>query len=381
MTKPKPPSRWLRCDPRGLACAIAVLALLMFGACVEQQAAPPGTVLQAWQNAPPRRSDAPAPTPAPSLIANADSNGAVEAIAYVDGRPIPRKAVVDLLLAGHGVGILEQAIVLERAKVMAAEQDLTVTQADIDAEFDRSLRNLTSPLRAASDTEIDREEAEQILDEVLARRNVSRAECMAMIERNAYLRAICSANLTFSDEQYMEEYQRAFGPRVKVRHVQLASLSEAEDIIEKLHAGTDFADVARTYSANLATAPGGGLLRPFTREDPDVPAALAEVAFKLSEGEVSAPVRVDQWYHILKLEEKIPADDRPIAEVKPELTQRLRERVTEPAMQTLYRSLFAQADIRVVDPILAAEFAKKHPDQGGAAPAGRPAAGGNNQGE
>ncbi|HRX87455.1 MAG TPA: peptidyl-prolyl cis-trans isomerase, partial [Phycisphaerae bacterium] len=375
MDTPHVPKRKLHCDPRGLACALAVLILVLYGACATPEPAKPAdTVLDAWQKAPPRKTESetqakatPPPTPIPDLIGDANSNGG-PAIAYVDGRPIARKQVVDLLLAGHGVGILEQAVVLEKAKVMAADQGIAVTQADIDKEFERSLRNLTSPLRAAGDQPFDREEAEDILDEVLSRRNVSRAECMAMIERNAYLRAICNANMTFTDEQYVEEYQRAFGPRVQVRHIQVASLGDAEDVLEKLAAGNDFAEIAKVFSANLTTAPGGGLLEPFSREDPDVPAALAEAAFALDEGEVSDPVRVDQWYHVLKLVKKIPPDDRPIAEVKGELEKRLRERVTEPAMQTLYRSLFAQADIRVVDPVLAAEFARKHPERTKASP-------------
>lgn len=347
------------------ACALVALLLILIGACVEPQTKPDDSVADAWQKSTPRQPPSPTPRsqhvePAPDLIE--DTGDWEAAIAYVDGRPISRERIINLLIAGHGVGVLEQAVVLESAKVLAAEQGITVSPKDIDAEFDLSLRNLTSPLRAADEAEFDREEAERILTEVLARRNVSRAECMAMIERNAYLRAICAANLAYTDEQYIEEYRRTFGPRVQVRHIQLANLAEAEGVMEHLRSGGEFTKLAKAYSANLRTAPEGGLLRPFSREDPDVPAVLSETAFKLREGETSNPLRIDQWYHIIRVERTIPPDDRPIAEVKPELERRLRERMTESAMQTLYRTLFEQADIRIVDPTLAEEFMRKHPD-------------------
>jgi foldase protein PrsA len=295
---------------------------------------------------------------APDLV---DENAAPgDAIAYIDGTPISRSRMVNLLLAGHGVGILEQIIVLEKAKVLAAQQNIRVTSADIDAEFERSLHNLIAPLQTPSDMDFDRETSEKLLDEVLARRNVSRAECLAMVERNAYLRAICNANFQFTDEQYAEEYALAFGPRVQVRHIQLANLTEADHVLKLLRDGGDFATLAIGYSANMTTGPQGGLLRPFSRDDPSVPRALRETAFRLREKEVSDPVRDGQWYQIVRVVRHIPADERPMEQVKGELDQRLRERLTEPAMQTLYRSLFEQADIRITDPVLAEEFAKKH---------------------
>jgi len=350
--------------PHAGRCALTGVLALLAGSCAEPKPKPTKTVAGAWQQSSTRENRPariPSAQPAPQLVDPAADESAT--IAYVDGRPISRTRVVELLIAGHGVGVLEQAVVLEKAKALAAEQGISVTQHDIDLEFDRSLRNLTSPLQAAEDSAFDREEAEEILDEVLSRRNVSRAECMAMIERNAYLRAICKSNMKFTEEQYIEEYRRAFGPRVQVRHIQLGSLTEVEKVQDLLGSGGDFASLAEAYSANLRTAPEGGLLRPFSREDPDVPAILAETAFSLGEGRVSDPIRIDQWYHIIRVERTIPADQRPLESVKAELEKRLRERVTEPAMQTLYRSLFEQADIRVVDPILAEEFARKHPNR------------------
>ncbi len=367
-------------SPGAMSCLIGVIgAALMIGACAEPQPASP-TVSQALSRpasaalsptprpttaAPTVRADSPSgPTESPSAQAGSSDSAGNAPVAFVDGVPISRRRIVDLLLAGHGPGMLEQLVVLEKARAMAAEQGLSVTQNDINAEFDRSLRNMLSPFRAADEGgDFDREEAERVLNEVLARRNVSRDECMMVVKRNAYLRAICNANMTFTDEQLAEEYQRSFGPRVQVRHIQAPNLADAERALGLLDSGVPFADVARDYSANLRTAPAGGLLRPFSANDPDVPPAMAATAFGLAVGDVSKPFRVEDWYHIVKLEEKLPADPRPISEVRPELEAGLRDRLTDAAMQTLYRSLFEQADIRIEDPVLAEEFARKHPER------------------
>jgi hypothetical protein len=79
---------------------------------------------------------------------------------------------------------------------------------------------------------------------------------------------------------------------------------------------------------------------------------------------LSNPVRVDDWYHLLRVDAHYPPREGNWREVRGDLEARLRQRLTEPAMQTLYRALFEQADIRIADPILAREFKRKHPDHG-----------------
>ena len=102
---------------------------------------------------------------------------------------------------------------------------------------------------------------------------------------------------------------RAYGARVKVRHIQVATLAEAQRIENHLAAeGADFAALARNFSANPNTAPAGGMLRVFSREDDDVPELMRRTAFALEPGEHSAPLRIDEWYHILKVEERYPPE-------------------------------------------------------------------------
>lgn len=292
-----------------------------------------------------------------------------DVIARVDGDPISRSKLVNLLIAGHGVGILEQLVALEQARAESKRQGVQVTEADIDAEADRALARLLSPIPPADpNASIDHAEARRILDEILAQRNVSHDEYMLVIERNAHLRAAVEANMKFTPQQLQQEYQRINRPTAHVRHIQVRTPTEAQRAQSLLDSGVEFPKVANQMSLNLRTAPDGGRIRPFTRDDESIPRPIREVAFALKPREVSSPVSDGEWIHILrldKLEKPMPVG---LAAARAEVELSLRERLVDPAMQTLFRTLFEQADIRIVDSTLAREFQRKHPDRNISAP-------------
>jgi foldase protein PrsA len=283
-----------------------------------------------------------------------------EPIARVNDHPIARRRVVDLLLQSHGVGILEQLIVLDEAERLAAKKGLTVSQADVDREYELALRRLTDPLSSMTSGPFDREAAERTLEAVLADRNISREEFLIGMRRHAYLRRIVESEQVLTEEQLRAEFERSFGRRVQVRHIQLATPRQIDSVRQRLAAGDKFAELARAYSANTVSAPAGGLLEPFSPDDQDVPASFRQAAFALRPPEVSDAIRVGEWYHILQLEKVIPAEDVDFEQVRGEVERKLRYRLTEPAMQRLYERLFREANIDIHDPVLKKAFETTH---------------------
>jgi parvulin-like peptidyl-prolyl isomerase len=290
--------------------------------------------------------------------------GPAIAVATVNGREIPRARLTSLLLRSHGILVLEQLIGLETAEAAATARGLTVTQADVDREYDRALRRLGDPLSSVTPQDSDRQSAERLLEAVLAQRRVSREEFDLIMRRNAYLRKIVESRQVFTEEQVRQEFQRNYGKRVQVRHIQLATLREVEQVKERLAGGEDFGELATRYSANTASAKEGGLLAPFSEEDETVPSLFRRVAFALGEGGVSDALRVDEWYHLIKLEKVIPSEDVAYERVREEVVRSLRERVTEPAMFELFAELFDGATIEIHDAALRESFLEKHSDRG-----------------
>ncbi len=284
-------------------------------------------------------------------------------IATIAGRPVPRERVVDLLLRAHGPGLLEQLIVLDAATGMAAEKGLTVNQADVDKEYDLALRRLVDPLWEMTPTPFDREAAEPLLDSVLSQRNISREEFLLGMRRNAYLRRIVESEQVLTEEQLRAEYERCYGARVRIRHIQLATAGAAARVQERLTAGEAFEGLARTFSVNLASGVSGGLLDPFAETDHRVPAALREAAFSLRPGEAFKTVQIGKWFHIIKVEEVLPAEEQEFSAVRGELERSLGERLSEPAIRELYERLFRQTPVEIHDTILRDAFERKHPER------------------
>jgi foldase protein PrsA len=287
-------------------------------------------------------------------------------VATVNGRPIERQRLVELLYRSHGAGLLDQLVGLELAEQAAAKAGVTVGPADINRELDGALRRLSDPLATVTSASFDRTASAQLLEAVLRDRNMSREEFDLLIRRNALLRKSVAARETFTEDDLRREYDRIFGRRVRVRHIQLSSLAEVERVRERLAAGETFASIASNFSANTASARTGGLLEPFSALDEDLPAAFRQTALALNPGDVSEAVRVGQWYHLIQCDAVLPPENPDFGSVRERLQRSLHERVTDPQMFALFERLFKEAAIQVHDSELREGFEQRHPEPGGA---------------
>jgi len=351
-------------------CRCGILAVVApFAACAPRDTTPASTVSQAWEH----RRDSEPLTPSqdgrtrgaipPSAGSNATFDPSIEEpIATVNGRAIDRKELISLLVRARGAAILEQLVGLAAAEAYADGQGVEVSDGDVRFEYELALRRLLDPLATANSTAFDRAEAERLLDAVLEGRSMSREEYMLTVRRNALLRKAVAVGLTVSDDQLLSEFEMAYGDRVQVRHIQLANLPDATRIMERLTAGEDFAELASRYSGNAITARRGGLLEPFSPRDEDIPAAFRETAAKLKPGELSNLLRVGEWFQVLKLERRIPAERHEMEEVRDVLERRLLVRLTDAMMRPLFEKLMRAASVRIADPELREAYAVTHPD-------------------
>lgn len=106
--------------------------------------------------------------------------------------------------------------------------------------------------------------------------------------------------------------------RVHARHILVAVASDASEADltaareraqaarDRVLAGEDFATVARELSADEATAALGGDLGTFARGTND--AAIDDAAFALESGGTSEVVRSIHGFHVIRVDEKLPAE-------------------------------------------------------------------------
>lgn len=342
-----------------------VATLVVIYGCAYNPSVPPESITQAWgyrdqiqKISTTRYQLRPEVTSSPAFPTVSHRND--QPVAMVNGRKISRSRLLDLILQSHGVGVLEQLIGLEAVIEFANTKGISIDYSDINVEHDLALRRLINPLASVTPRSLDHDEAERILDRVLAERNISREEWMIVLRRNAYLRKIVQSQQQFTQQQLEEEYSRAFDESVQVRHLQLATMADVGRVRDQLEAGTSFSELAMKYSANQASAKEGGLLTPFSISDDRLPELFRMAAFALEPGGLSEAVRIGEWYHLIRLEKKIPHQQKNFQQVRGELEKRLRDRITESAIFEQYEKIFKDATIEIYDPMLREAFEMKH---------------------
>lgn len=135
--------------------------------------------------------------------------------------------------------------------------------------------------------------------------------------------------ITVSDADaraYFDANRQAFGlpEMIRLRHILVAERGRAEELLQSVRAGGDFAALARRWSRDVVSAELGGDLN--WRRRGEFPEAFETAAWALTEvNDLSAVVKTAQGYHIIRLEGKLPPRERAFAEVQELVRERLRE--------------------------------------------------------
>lgn len=175
------------------------------------------------------------------------------------------------------------------------------------------------------------------------------------MRRNVLLGKLASERAEPGQNETLEAFNEKYGRKVIVRHVQLATLDEAQRVLELLRSGDDFQELAQKFSLSPSRR-AGGLLPPIGESSKVVPKALHEVAWAMSRlGETSDIVQVGTTYHILYLERIEEPKDVRFEDVRETLEQEVRGAKRRAAGGELLRELIDKAEIRYVDPALAAK--------------------------
>ncbi|HEX9182511.1 MAG TPA: peptidylprolyl isomerase [Burkholderiales bacterium] len=147
-----------------------------------------------------------------------------------------------------------------------------------------------------------------------------------------------------TDAEVQKEYDNARSQtgatEYRARHILVESADEAKRLIADLKKGAKFEELARKSSKDEGTRERGGDL------DWSVPAAFdkafADAMVKLQKGQITQePVQSRFGFHVIQLEDQRAVNFPPLAQVKPQIQQRL----TRQKVETLIRDLRAKAKV------------------------------------
>jgi len=285
------------------------------------------------------RAASPTPPQAPTA-ATATATPA----ATVNGEAIGYQRLNEVLLAAGGQEALSQLVLTVAVDQAARRDGLTITDADIADETTKTLEEFVPGVEPA--------QHEALLKRILAQRQNPRVYWDMTMRRNAILRKMAAGRIRITDAMLTAEYNRRYGLKVVCRHIQCDSAVDAQKLLKRIAEGEDFAELARQFSTNGATAAKGGSLPPFSRDERSYPDPIRDAAFDLADGEVSEIVQVDKDFHILKREKVLPRQDVTFEDVKDELHRTLFDAGIRPTITRLSHELYNAADVRILDPVL-----------------------------
>lgn len=175
--------------------------------------------------------------------------------------------------------------------------------------------------------------------EVQQQIDLTRQEVIANAMVGEYLRT-----RPVSDAEIQKEYDRAKAQtgdkEYKARHVLVATEEDAKSVLAELKKGGKFDDIAQKRSLDEGTRPRGGDL------DWNVPSnfdkAFSDAMVKLEKGKMTeVPVRSRFGFHVIQLDDVRAVNFPPLAQVKPQIQQRLLGQ----RVDALIRELRAKAKI------------------------------------
>jgi peptidyl-prolyl cis-trans isomerase C len=175
--------------------------------------------------------------------------------------------------------------------------------------------------------------------EVVQQIDLARQEVIANAMVSEYLRTH-----PVGDADIQKEYERAKAAtgdkEYKARHILVSTEEDAKSVLADLKKGGKFEDVAQKRSLDEGTRPRGGDL------DWNVPSnfdkAFADAMVKLEKGKMTeAPVRSRFGFHLIRLDDVRAVNFPPLAQVKPQIQQRL----VAQRVDVLVRELRAKAKI------------------------------------
>lgn len=208
-------------------------------------------------------------------------------------------------------GLLNNLFALELVSVAAADEfGIEVSEADIDALV------------------------EEVADEVggmdaLEQELATAGQSMATFREgqlvNSLVEQVTAALLEsepLTDEDVQTEYEARAGQfeQVSASHILVPTEAEAQDVIARLDAGEDFADIATEVSQDPGSAQAGGSLGLAPRGSyvPEFEAAIWDGP--ATPGEILGPVETQFGFHVIRVDEfVVTPQDEAVEQVRDDL--------------------------------------------------------------
>lgn len=178
-----------------------------------------------------------------------------------------------------------------------------------------------------------------------------------------YLRKVVVATVKVPEEElkkYYRENEKDFliPETITARHIfiqvtaatttdeRARKRAKADELLQRLHKGADFAKLALETSEDADTAKKGGELGVISPGKTNS-SEFEKAAFALKAGEISAVVETPYGYHIIKVDEKSPQRTATFAESRPFIADRLQQEYEQKTAQEFVEKTSKESGLEV----------------------------------
>jgi len=241
--------------------------------------------------------------------------------------------------------IADQLIDAKLLLVRAKEEKITIT----DDEINKALENIKSNYETEDAFKTALEGSGDNLEKLKNR-------VFDSLALQKYIEEVFVSKVVVSDEdaeKYYAENKEKFVSEKKVHALHILfkpdNLDGAAKVKDLLANGADFGEMAKEYSECPSKESGGDL--GFFGKGQMVP-EFEQASFEATVDEVSAPVKTQFGYHLIKVTEKSEAGSLEFDEVKDNLKNQIKTSVVNHNIQKLAKELRTSAKIEIDSKIM-----------------------------
>ncbi len=245
-----------------------------------------------------------------------------ESVATFGDEKITKEELYKTLVEAYGQ---EALTVMIEDKIIALEvkkAKVTVSDEEIDEEFL---------------SYIEKAGGEEAFASALEKNGRTKEQFKEGIVQYLSIRKVLEPRIKVTDKEiktYFDKNKETLNEeeQVEASHILVEDEATAETVSKKLADGEDFATLAKEYSTDKANAEKGGELGYFGRGK--MAAEFEAAAFSMDSGAVSAPIKTEHGYHIIKVTDKKAAKEAVYEDQK----ESIKEILVEEKVNTEYTS-------------------------------------------
>jgi peptidyl-prolyl cis-trans isomerase C len=224
--------------------------------------------------------------------------------------------------------LMPQLVGIEIAKTYAQEQNITVSDEQVDQEIAKIKEQVGDQARSSGQDLSNQEAYEQALKQ----NNVTEDQLREDIRENLPVQKVqerVTGDAEPSDEEIQNYYEKNKEAQFTTPEQRCVShilfnkdqKEKAEDIKKQLENGGNFAKLAKENSQDPGSAENGGDLGCLGKGE-TVP-EFEQAAFGAEQGEIVGPIKTEFGYHILKVTDVKPEHTRSLQEVESQIRSQL----------------------------------------------------------